>query len=115
MFWAGASEPQPEAATGPMIPPLSPLALAGQNSFNAQCAACHGENGFGSPQGPPLIHVIYEPSHHGDFAFVRAVQQGVRAHHWRFGNMPAQPQVSPNEIASIIAFIREVQVAHGIR
>jgi mono/diheme cytochrome c family protein len=115
MFWGSAPEVQTEAANGPDIPQLSPVASVGQVTFNANCAACHGENGFGSPQGPPLIHVIYEPSHHGDFAFVRAVQEGVRAHHWRFGNMPAQPHITPTEITSIIAFIREVQVANGIR
>lgn len=32
----------------------------------------------GGRQGmaPPLIHIHYEPGHHGDSAFLRAVRQG---------------------------------------
>ncbi len=37
---------------------------------------------------PRLVHKIYEPNHHADFAFQRAAAQGVKAHHWKFGNMP---------------------------
>jgi hypothetical protein len=47
-------------------------------------------------------------------AFELAVRRGVRAHHWRFGDMPAQPHVPPEEIASITRYIRELQKANGI-
>ena len=47
-------------------------------------------------------------------AFVIAAERGVRAHHWDFGDMPAQPQVGERSIQQIIAFIREVQQANGI-
>ncbi|MBY5973164.1 cytochrome c [Ferrimonas balearica] len=95
--------------------PLSPTAQMGQRAFNAVCADCHGENATGKLGfGPPLIHKIYEPSHHGDMAFVIAAARGVRAHHWRFGDMPAQPGVTPGEVKTIIAFVREVQRANGI-
>ena len=94
---------------------LSPTAQMGQRAFNAVCADCHGENATGKLGfGPPLIHKIYEPSHHGDMAFVIAAARGVRAHHWRFGDMPAQPDVTPAEVKTIIAFVREVQRANGI-
>ena len=64
---------------------LSEVAQLGQNAFNGVCADCHGENGAGREgMGPPLIHKIYEPSHHGDMSFLLAVQNGVRSHHWRF-------------------------------
>ena len=43
-----------------------------------------GQNGVSSP----LVHKIYEPSHHSDMAFVLAAKNGVRSHHWNFGNMP---------------------------
>ena len=56
--------------------------------FTANCAACHGSRGVGTKQGPPLVHKIYEPNHHADVAFQRAAENGVRAHHWEFGNMP---------------------------
>ena len=44
-----------------------------------------------------------------------AVQRGARQHHWNFGDMPPQPQVTPEEIRAIIRFVREVQEANGIR
>ncbi len=90
--------------------------IAGQTLFSDNCAVCHGTAGVGSlGMGPPLIHRIYEPSHHGDMSFVLAAKRGVRAHHWRFGNMPPQPQISDQEIALITAYVRAVQRANGIQ
>lgn len=96
------------------LPALSALALTGQQVFAENCAVCHGENGAGSEQGPPLIHDIYNPGHHADLAFRRAVTRGVRRHHWAFGDMPAQPQVSASELRAIIGFVRSVQRENGI-
>lgn len=94
---------------------LSPAALAGEGAFNARCALCHGAGaGGGTGIGPPLVHPIYEPGHHQDFAFRNAVRNGVTAHHWEFGNMPPVPGVSDAEIASIICYVRELQRAQGI-
>lgn len=94
---------------------LSPQALQGQEIFNANCAKCHGENGAGGThKGPPLIHDIYNPGHHGNQAFYSAVHNGARAHHWPFGDMPAQPQVGFSEMPLLIRFIREVQEQNGI-
>lgn len=97
------------------VPELSTAAEQGQATFQANCAACHGVNASGQDGvAPPLVHIIYEPNHHGDASFYRAVQQGVRAHHWRFGNMPAVEGVSEQQIASIITYVRELQHANGI-
>ena len=96
------------------VPKLSKLGKKGQTAFRANCAQCHGLNGGGTNQGPPLIHDIYNPGHHGDGAIVRAAKMGTRAHHWQFGDMPPQTQVSDEEITSIIQFIRETQRANGI-
>lgn len=94
---------------------LSANAQMGQRAFAAGCADCHGENAAGKEGfGPPLIHRIYEPSHHADMAFFLAVERGVRAHHWSFGDMPAQSGLTRAEIASIISYVREVQTANGI-
>ncbi|MWD29724.1 c-type cytochrome [Aquicoccus sp. SCR17] len=94
---------------------LSPEATMGKRAFEAVCAACHGENAAGKQgYGPPLVHRIYEPSHHGDMAFQMAAQRGVRAHHWPFGDMPPQPGVTRAEVATIVAYIRELQRANGI-
>jgi len=86
----------------------------GKVAFARHCAKCHGANATGTDEGPPLVHRYYVPSHHADFAFVRAVRSGVRQHHWRFGNMPPQPEVSQEEINLIIGYVRELQRANGI-
>ena len=86
----------------------------GDSLFTANCASCHGPSGRGSDQGPPLLHVIYEPSHHSDAAFVLAARQGVAAHHWRFGNMPPQPEVDSVAIRKIIGYVRWAQREVGI-
>jgi len=95
---------------------LSELATIGSKVFDAKCAACHGKNGVGRDEiGPPLIHKIYEPSHHADEAFQRAAAYGVRAHHWRFGNMAPVEGITRAEVAMVIAYIREIQHENGIR
>lgn len=97
------------------VPELSGAARAGEAIFETHCAGCHGDNAAGVKNaGPPLIHVIYEPSHHGDASFLPAVRNGVRAHHWPFGNMPPIEGVSETEVASIVAYVRELQRANGI-
>lgn len=96
------------------IPQLSKAALAGKQAYDKNCAQCHGANGAGSAKGPPLVHDIYNPGHHGDASFLFAVKRGVRSHHWRFGNMPPQPRVNDGEIAAIIRYLRELQRANGI-
>lgn len=97
------------------VPELSGQAALGEAVFAENCAICHGVNAAGKDgAGPPLVHKIYEPSHHGDMAFVLAAQQGVRQHHWSFGNMPAQPQVTEPETTAIIAYVRALQRANGI-
>jgi len=96
------------------VPQLSQKAALGETLFEKNCAQCHGDNGSGSENGPPLIHTTYNPGHHGDEAFFLAAKRGVRAHHWPFGNMPPQPQVSERQIADIIRYVRELQQANGI-
>jgi mono/diheme cytochrome c family protein len=83
--------------------------------FATNCAACHGTGAAGSDKGPPLVHKIYEPDHHDDDSFYRAVRQGVRSHHWSFGDMPPVPGVSDGEVGRIVAHVRELQRAAGIR
>ena len=95
---------------------LSGQAQIGKRGFDAVCAACHGERGVGRDgMGPPLVHEIYEPSHHGDMSFLMAVQNGVRAHHWTFGDMPPQDGLTRADVADIVAYVRELQRANGIK
>ncbi len=94
---------------------LSSEAELGKQSFEVNCVACHGVNAAGvDGSGPPLVHKIYEPSHHGDLSFFMAAQNGVRAHHWPFGNMPPVEGVTEDEVNNIIAYIRELQRVNGI-
>ncbi|TYB81783.1 c-type cytochrome [Maritimibacter fusiformis] len=107
----GAAPGGPEIA---MPASLTGKAATGQRAFTAFCASCHGENGGGTDKGPPLIHRIYEPNHHGDAAFLLAAQNGVRAHHWQFGDMPPVEGVTRAEVETIVAFVRAVQRENGI-
>lgn len=97
------------------VPELSERLAKGQKVFNVNCGGCHGINGEGSTSGPPLIHDIYNPGHHGNNAFIRAMQNGVRSHHWPFGDMPAQKQMGLGDMMHVIRFIREIQDHNGIK
>ena len=86
----------------------------GEERFNVLCSRCHGLHARGTGNGPPLVHKIYEPSHHGNFTFQRAAAQGVRAHHWEFGNMPKIVDASPDDVILIIQYVRWLQREAGI-
>lgn len=98
-----------------IVPDLTAIERVGERKFNDNCATCHGQNAAGT-QGvaPPIVHKIYEPSHHGDMAFQMAAKQGVRQHHWPFGNMPPIKTVTPNDVEDIVSYIRALQRANGI-
>lgn len=99
-------------------PPGTPLPsrfIAGESLFNTHCAGCHGVSAVGTDQGPSLLWRIYVPSHHSDESFYLAVQQGVRAHHWRFGNMPPIPEVSRDEVTQMVGYVRWLQQQAGVQ
>lgn len=109
------SENQGAALVEIEVPDLSDRAKLGKLVFDTSCAACHGENAVGQDGvAPPLVHIIYEPNHHGDAAFLLAAKNGVRAHHWPFGNMPPVQNVSDDSVKLIIDYVRELQRANGI-
>ena len=125
MFWPASAPdarltPVPDRAVTALAEVAVPDALStdariGKLAFEAKCAACHGANAAGQDGiAPPLVHVIYEPGHHGDESFQRAAAQGVRAHHWRFGNMPPVEGVTRSDVKMIISYVRELQRANGI-
>ena len=105
-----SSQPKPAASSGTVPAELQ----TGEAKFNANCAVCHGQQGAGTKQGPPLVHKIYEPNHHGDAAFQRAAANGVKAHHWEFGNMPKIETVTSDDVDQIIAYVRWLQKQAGI-
>jgi len=46
---------------------------------------------------------------------VLAARNGVRAHHWPFGNMPpVEQRLTDGELGAIVAYVRELQRANGI-
>lgn len=87
---------------------------AGRDAYAGTCAVCHGEAALGTAQGPPLVHLVYEPNHHSDAAFLLAVARGVRAHHWRYGDMPPQPGLSDDQVQEIIGYVRWLQREAGV-
>ena len=105
LFWLTSSPLEPgsgEAIVSVTVPVLGGEAAEGEKLFNTNCSVCHGTNAAGNDgAGPPLVHRIYEPGHHGDGSFQRAVLQGVGSHHWRFGDMPPVEGINPNEVSKI--------------
>ena len=114
---SGSAPPSDGALASIALPEtLSAKAQIGKTAFDAKCATCHGENAVGQEGvAPPLVHIIYEPSHHGDESFQRAVAGGVRAHHWRFGDMPPVDGLTRGDVAMIVAYVRELQRENGIQ
>lgn len=112
--YSAGSDSKTAGPSALVIPALSAKASFGKLAYDAYCAKCHGVNAAGTDKGPPFIHPIYNPGHHGDIAFFYAAHEGVKHHHWNFGDMPAQPQVKDAEIEYIVAYVRELQVANGI-
>ena len=133
VYWNAAPSRQ-QAAGHSMVPPdtsgvargapivevsvptdLSANAQIGKRAFEAKCAECHGANAAGqNGVAPPLVHKIYEPSHHSDMAFVLAAKNGVRSHHWNFGNMPPVKGLTDADVKMVTQFVRELQEANGI-
>ena len=109
------------AAGGPTIDPskivtpkFSAKQRLGKLAYDAKCAVCHGKDTAGTNTGPPFLHKVYHPGHHGDASFFRATVQGARAHHWPFGDMPKVEGVSKPMIINIIKYVRAMQKANGI-
>ena len=121
---ACTSETEPQSAPAPVdeiqvvlrgIAATSPPEVAqGKALFEQNCSVCHGPAGDGTTLGPPLVHIIYEPNHHADVAFILAARNGVRAHHWRFGDMPPLPAVTDQMVQEIVGYIRWLQRQVGI-
>lgn len=97
------------------VPSIPSNLQVGNNLFDSKCSRCHGANAVGTEgSGPPLVHKIYEPNHHADGSFALAAKNGVRSHHWPFGNMPAVEGITDAEIKEVIKYVRYLQRANGI-
>lgn len=105
-------DPPAPAAPGIAVPSLL---RDGETEFAAYCATCHGLSAEGTKVGPSLLGRIYARNHHSDPSFYQAVERGVRAHHWRFGDMPPIPEATKEKTAQIIAYVRWLQEQAGVR
>lgn len=113
----GAAAGMAAADPAPIVVPgsLTPRAEYGRMLYDAVCAVCHGANGGGGTgKAPPLVDQAYVPGHHPDTSFVSAAADGVPAHDWNFGDMPAVKAISEREAGLITTYIRELQRANGI-
>lgn len=107
----------PVVAGEKISPPPSQIPFEyglGKLKFQQNCSSCHGDWGDGTEQGPPLMHGFYKPSHHGDAAFYRAALRGVRAHHWKFGDMPPVQGITARDMDAIVPFVRWLQRERGL-
>ena len=107
---------RPEPPRHPQVPVTEDMTQINQGKklFARNCMRCHGPEAKGTRIGPPLVHKIYEPSHHGDGAFFMAVARGVKSHHWKFGDMAPVPGVKPEDVALIVQYVRWLQRKAGI-
>jgi cytochrome c2 len=81
----------------------------GSQLYEDNCSSCHGIKLDGTDKGPPLIHAFYKPSHHGDSSFYSAALKGVRAHHWKFGDMPPVKGMTAKMMDRIVPYVRFYQ------
>lgn len=88
--------------------------VEGEKLFQQNCQSCHGLRAQGTNQGPPLVNNTYNSRHHANLAFNLAVKNGVRSHHWHFGDMKPLPDVSPEMIGHITQYVRKLQKQAGI-
>ena len=118
LWWAnrppgGPAEGEPFLEVS--VPELTGAAKEGEALFAQSCAVCHGQNAAGrGGYGPPLVDRIYRSRIHADIAFLLAVQNGVRAHHWQYGSMPPQEGIDEAAVTRITAYVRALQKENGI-
>ena len=106
LFAASCGDDTPAADTASSGAP-------GAELYAANCASCHGDDLRGTDRGPSQLSIVYEPSHHPDDSYRSAIENGVRQHHWGFGNMPPISGLQGADVDEIIAFIRAEQQRQG--
>ena len=101
------------AAPSPTGTAAAPAVPDGAAVYQQYCAECHGVDLRGTDKGPSQLSIIYEPNHHGDYAYRVAIREGTREHHWWFGDMPPVEGITDLEIEKVISFIRAEQERLG--
>lgn len=73
----------------------SAVNTAGQEAYLQHCAACHGEGGQGTANGPAILHEL----HHSDADLIAVMLEGK-------GDMPAAA-VTEEEAQDIVDYMRD--------
>lgn len=114
---ASSAEPAPTVTSDAPAPPTTaagaPAVPDGAAVYQQYCAECHGVDLRGTDKGPSQLSIIYEPNHHGDYAYRVAIREGTREHHWWFGDMPPVEGITDLEIEKVISYIRAEQERLG--
>lgn len=98
------------------VPDVPGDAAAGAVVYERHCAGCHGVGGIGvQGAGPSLLDERYGPSLLDDRAAVRAIVEGAPEEAWNLGPMPRTRGLSEQDLADLLAYLRSVQEAAGIR
>ena len=95
------------------VPDLPGDAAAGAVVYEQSCAGCHGADGSGADAGPGLLVPEYSLPGFDDTALVTAIVNGVAADEGRYGGMPMIRGLSDQDLADLIAFVRELQRDSG--
>ncbi len=115
---SSTATPTPTVETPTPTPTSTPESrfsgVDGRALYGQACAVCHGQALEGTNNGPTFLDRIYAPGHHADISFMFAIERGVRAHHWNFGNMAPVEGLTQQQVLAIIGFIREQQREAGI-
>ncbi len=113
---ASAVAPAPTVTSDAPAPPTTAAAFVvpdGAAVYQQYCAECHGVDLRGTDKGPSQLSIVYEPNHHGDYAYRVAIREGTREHHWWFGDMPPVEGITDLEIEKVISYIRAEQERLG--
>ena len=85
----------------------------GATVYADACASCHGADLGGTDKGPSMLSIVYEPNHHSDESFRRAIAVGSPEHHWTFGDMKPVEGLTAAEVTGVIEFVRSEQQRLG--
>ena len=87
-----------------------PLALGkGKLLHDKSYSSCHGLQLSGTDKGPSLVHPFYRPINHGDESYYRATLNGVRQHHWEFGDMQPVIGMTREKLVNVMPYVRFFQ------
>jgi mono/diheme cytochrome c family protein len=110
---SGEPADPPEAGQTAVVPVTAELLREGRTAYRKYCVQCHGFSGRGD--GTSAAHLTPPPRDHTDAELMDPISDRIIAETVRFGgagrgypNMPAFPQVSGDELAALVAYVRSL-------